>query len=203
MFDPLLVFLCFPCPVFQSHMFPLLSSFPARAYFQMARNKRKATATVPRRQDHLHAPVSNPDDHDGSVVLALKVVHGSQSSVVLHESNSDPRPIPSSSTSGANPNNPHLDHEMTFVSGSKFIEEVLVEDCSDEKDLEEEKLDFTFSEEECEGSPKYPSLLSTKHVSPPCIDGQNLDITTTTGKSLSPPPSSSKWRDLFSSNRNI
>jgi hypothetical protein len=92
---------------------------------------------------------------------------------------------------------------MMVASGSKSMEVVLVEDCSDEEDLEEEKLDFTFSEEECEGSPKYPSLLSTKHVSPPCIDGQNLDITTTTGKSLSPPPSSSKWRDLFSSNRNI
>jgi hypothetical protein len=48
----------FPLSCFSiSHLFPPLSSFPARAYFQMARNKRKATATVPRRQDHLHTPI--------------------------------------------------------------------------------------------------------------------------------------------------
>jgi len=45
------------------------------------------------------------------------------------------------------------------------MEAVLVEDCSDEEDLEEEQLDFTFSEEECEVSPKSPSLLSATCVS--------------------------------------
>jgi hypothetical protein len=44
----------------------------------MAKNKRKATATVACRQDNLYAPVTIPDDHDhdgdGLVVLALKVV---------------------------------------------------------------------------------------------------------------------------------
>jgi len=156
----------FPLSCFSiSHPFPHLSSFPARAYFQIARNKRKATTTVSRRQDHLHAPISDPDDHDGSMVLALKVVHGSQSGVVLHESNSDPPLIPSSPTNGANPSNPHLDHEMMVASGSKSMEAVLVEDYSDEEDLEEEQLDFTFSEEECEVSPKSPSLLSATCVS--------------------------------------
>jgi hypothetical protein len=34
---------------------------------------------------------------------------------------------------------------MMVASGSKSMEVVLVEDCSDEEDLDEEQLDFTFS----------------------------------------------------------
>lgn len=184
-------------------MFPSLSFlFPVCSLFQMARNKRKATATVPHRQDNMHVLVPNPDDYDGLVVLDLKAAYGGQSGAVLHESISDTLPQPSSPPGGVSLSNPHLDNEMTVASESKSKEEVLVEDCSYEEDLEEEQLDFTFLDEERERSPKSPSPPPVEHMSPPCTDGQDPDVAATIGKSLSPLPGDSKWRDLFSSNRN-
>jgi len=63
-------FLCFPCLGFQVlSWFSPLSPFPARSSFQIARNKRKAPSTVPRRQDNLHAPVTALDAQSGVVPL--------------------------------------------------------------------------------------------------------------------------------------
>lgn len=84
MFDLLSVFF-FPCLGFQVlSRFPLLSPFPARSSFQMARNKRKAPSTIPRRQENLHAPVATPDAESG-VVPRVSTSYISSSTSIPHK----------------------------------------------------------------------------------------------------------------------
>jgi hypothetical protein len=80
----------------------------------------------------------------------------------------------------------------------------LVEDCSDEEDLEEEQLDFTFSKEEYEKSSPSSPAPATPEI-PTSPKGASLDPSNTVkaGKSHSSPPTSGRWRDLFSYNRSI
>ncbi|KAJ6912030.1 hypothetical protein NC652_022342 [Populus alba x Populus x berolinensis] len=79
----------------------------------------------------------------------------------------------------------------------------IMEDCSDDEDLEEEQLDFSCFEEEYERSP--PSSPTLVTLEPPASP-KGATFTRSNAIKTSNPPSSSpvsgKWRDLFSSNQN-
>jgi hypothetical protein len=126
----------------------------------MAKNKRKATSIVACRQDVLHAPIVVPNDHDhdgdGSVVLALTVVPGTKPDVVPCEPYTNLPPMPSSQPSDVCLSDLQPALVMVVASGSTSLDEVRVEDCSidsDEEILEEDQLDFNFTDEECDDSP--------------------------------------------------
>jgi hypothetical protein len=114
----------------------------------MAKTRQKVAATVTRGKDILHAPVPNDPDHDGSVVLALQatksdVISSTSSSVLPHMSPSKVSVV----CPGVLPPIPELG------SGSKLLDDVTVEECSEDEALvatlmEEEKLDFSFSNDD-------------------------------------------------------
>ena len=56
---------------------------------------------------------------------------------------------------------------MAVASGSKHLDVVLVEDCSDDEILAEDQLDFNFTDEECEDSPQAHVMLPAPLLSPP------------------------------------
>ncbi|XP_011016015.1 PREDICTED: uncharacterized protein LOC105119564 isoform X2 [Populus euphratica] len=93
--------------------------------------------------------------------------------------------MPLSQTNDASPNDLQPIPKMAIASGSKSLDEVLVEDCLDDEEiLEEEQLDFNFSDEDCDGSPKSPTLLPANKVSPSYpFGGRVPDTTTITGSS--------------------
>ena len=76
-----------------------------------------------------------------------------------------PPPLPPSSPHYVGP--PQLASAMAVASGSKHLDVVLVEDCSDDEILDEDQLDFNFTEEECEDSPQAPTMLPAPHLSSP------------------------------------
>ncbi|KAJ6925329.1 hypothetical protein NC651_009867 [Populus alba x Populus x berolinensis] len=73
-----------------------------------------------------------------------------------------PHPLPPSSPHYVGP--PQLASAMAVASGSKHLDVVLVEDFSD---LDEDQLDFNFTDEECEDSPQAPVMLPAPHLSSP------------------------------------
>ena len=189
--------------------FPPLFSLPTCSSFQMSKNKRKAASTVARRQDALHAPIVVPDDHDhdgdGSVVLALTIALGTKPNAFPCEPRTDLPPMSSSQPSDVCLSDLQPASMMVVASGSTSLDEVWVENCfvdSDEEILEEDQLDFNFSDEECDDSPKSPTLLPVENVSsPPPSGGRVPDTTTVAGNPIFFTLGSSKWRDLFFSNR--
>jgi hypothetical protein len=76
-------FLSFLCPA--SSPF----SLPPYLLFQMTRNKRRSAATVPRRLDHLHDPVTAHSNQENTSVLALQPPFGAQPPPVPHIANTD------------------------------------------------------------------------------------------------------------------
>ena len=92
----------------------------------------------------------------------------------------------------------------------------LEDGCSEDEDLEEEQLDYSCSEEEYEASPP-PSSLSPISPEPPSSPTPVVTEPPASSKGATfipsnsvkagnphvPPPANGKWRDLFSSNRNI
>ncbi|KAL9366315.1 hypothetical protein Peur_037514 [Populus x canadensis] len=113
---------------------------------------------------------------------------------------------PSSSTStlrkGVFPNTVGLDADPLVATGSKPHEASLVEDVFKDVDLEEEQLDFTFSEDEDDVSPNLSPPPSATHMSPVRTPGGGLCPGNFEPESTPPPLYDCKWRDLFSSNRN-
>nr|TKS16062.1 hypothetical protein D5086_0000026350 [Populus alba] len=90
------------------------------------------------------------------------------------------------------------------ANGSTSLDGFFVEGCSNEEDLKENQLDFTFSEEEYEKySPSSPAPAIPVILASP--KGANLDPSKTenVGKSHSTPLANGRWRYMFSSNRNI
>jgi hypothetical protein len=76
-----------------------------------------------------------------------------------------------------------------------FIDDV----CFDEEELEEEQIDFTFSEEDNEGSsPSSPAPVAPEPPASPKGATFNPSNTVKAGNPPSSPPISGKWRDLFS-----
>jgi hypothetical protein len=89
-------------------------------------------------------------------------------------------------------------------NSSPPLDVFIVEDCSDDEDLEEEQLDFTFFKEEYERSP--PSSLAPVTLEIPTSPKSasfNPSNNVKAGKSPSSPSVSGRWRDMFSSNRSI
>jgi len=198
----------------------------------MAKNKRKATSSVARRQDvspaHIVGPKVHDHDGDGSVILALTVVPASEPGAIPCASGPVPPPLPPSSPRDVGLSAPHPAPAMVVTSGSKHLDAILMEDCavvSDDEILDEDQLDFNFSDEECVDSPQAPATLPAQDLpSPPPIlpteqtpsspllqpkrvmpfssssGGREPAPSSIVGKPPSA-PNSSKWRDLFFSNR--
>jgi len=89
-------------------------------------------------------------------------------------------------------------------------------DCSEDGEFEEEQLDFSCSEEEYATSPPPPSSPAPAILEPPFSPAPvvleppvPISYTSTPSRSVKPgnpsvpPPVNGKWRDLFSTNRNI
>nr|TKS17470.1 hypothetical protein D5086_0000012940 [Populus alba] len=150
----------------------------------MAKNKRKQTSIV--RRPHVPAPPSttgleiNPalDRLDVSPLpvnsSSIGGTNGPISAVQRPHSSSGagtngpllaPPPLPPSSPHDVGP--PQLASAMAVASGSKHLDVVLVEDCSDDEILDEDQLDFNFTDEECEDSPQAPAMLPAPHLSSP------------------------------------
>jgi hypothetical protein len=147
----------------------------------MARNKRKAPSTVPRRQDNLHALIATPDAQSGAVPLVSTL---------------DPSSSTSTPYKGVCPNIVGLVTDPPVAIRSKPHKAVLVED------VEEEQLDFTFSEDEGDVSPNPSPPPSATHMSPVHTPGGDLYPSNSILESTPPPLYDGKWRDLFSYNRN-
>nr|TKR97158.1 hypothetical protein D5086_0000216380 [Populus alba] len=100
----------------------------------MAKTRWKIVATVSRGKDTLHVHVPDDPNHDGSIISPFC-----------------PDVLPTI---------------PEISSGSKLLDTVTVEDCSEDEALvkvllEEEQLDFSFSDDDCcDVSPKSPPLLS-------------------------------------------
>ena len=88
-----------------------------------------------------------------------------------------------------------------MAKSSQPLAGFIVEDCSDDEDLEEEQVDFTFSEEEDETSPpSSPAPVTPEIPASPKGASFNPSNNVKAGKSPPSPPVSGRWRDLFSSN---
>nr|TKS10924.1 hypothetical protein D5086_0000078290 [Populus alba] len=111
----------------------------------MAKNKRKATSIVARRQNALHAANAGPNDHDhdgdGLVVLSLTIVPTTKPDVVPCATYPDPYPSLSSQPCEVD----------CYVASNEEI-------------LDEDQLDFNFLDEECDDSPQAPALLPAEKV---------------------------------------
>jgi len=196
----------------------------------MAKNKRKATSTVARRQDALPAPIAGPKDHDhdgdGLEVIALTVVTAIRPDAVPCAPCLDPSPLPSSQPRDVGFSALHPASVMVVAFVFKSLDAVLVEDCSvasDDEILDEDQLDFNFSDEECDDSPQALAMLPTKNLPslPPLLPTEQIPSPPLT-KSVMPSsltsgcrepapssvagnplsaPSSSQWQDLFFSNK--
>jgi hypothetical protein len=167
----------------------------------MAKNKRKL-AVVVRPQGLLHVHVPSHTNQGGLLVLGLKSALNTLSGSISHIPNTDLSPPPTViPTSGAGPSTVRKADRSPVANRSTSLNEFLNEDYSDEEELKEEQLNFTFSDEEYEKS----SPSSPTPATPASPKGASLDPFKT-GKaciSHSTPPASSRWRDLFSSNRSI
>jgi hypothetical protein len=159
----------------------------------MAKSKRKQTSTV--RRPHVPAPPSTTGLEINPALDRLDVsplpVNSSSVGGTNGPISAAQRPH---SSSGAGTNGPlvgsleanHYNKEepdeelepqdvgssqlasaMAVASGSKHLDVVLVEDCSDDEILDEDQLDFNFTDEECEDSPQAHAMLPAPLLSPP------------------------------------
>jgi hypothetical protein len=171
----------------------------------MAKNKWKPAAAVKRTQDPLHAHVPSHTNQGGSLVLGLKSALGTLSGSISHIPNIDLPPPPTViSFSDAGTSTVREADGSPVANNYASLDGFLVKDYYDEEDLEEEQLDFTFSKEEYEKSSPSSPAPATPEI-PTSPKGASLDPfnTVKTSKSHSSPPTSGRWRDLFSYNRSI
>ena len=140
----------------------------------MVKNKRKATSTVARRQDaspaHVVGPKIHDHDGDGSVILALTAAPAIEPGADPYAPCPVPPPLPPSPPRDVGPSAPHPAPSLVVATGSKHLDAVLVDDCtvvSDDEILDEDQLDFNFSDEECVDSPQAPAPLPAQHVLSP------------------------------------
>nr|TKR90321.1 hypothetical protein D5086_0000234360 [Populus alba] len=191
----------------------------------MAKNKRKATSNVARRQDasptNIVSPKVNDHDGDSSGVLAPTAGTDVGPDEVACAPYPAPPPLPPSSPRDVGL--PHPTSAMVVASGSRYVEAVLVEDYyvgSDDEILGEDQLDLNFSDEDCD-SPQGPEILpapilsslviSSEKVHSFSLQHREMPPAPTTGRQEPAPPSSagnpipgpstSKWCDILFSNR--
>jgi len=212
--------------------FPPLFHLSRLSFFQMAKNKRKANSTVARRQESSPTPVVVPKIHDhdgdGSSILVLTVAPATEPSADPCAPRPVPPPLPPSPPRDVGPSSPHPALSLVVTTGSKLLHAALVDACavvSDDEILDEDQLDFNFSDEECVDSPQATAPLPAQPVLspapllpvalppppplPPLQSGLPTSFisgggepapTADAGKSPSA-SSSGKWHDLFHSNR--
>lgn len=173
----------------------------------MAKNKRKVTATTTRGKAILRASVLDFHDHDRSIVLAVQapsaVLSGSSSSVLP--------PLACVVGPALLPPIP----EVTPVPNP--LEAVTVDDCSEDADddlvealLDEEQLDYSFSDDDGEDlstspsllpptpGPTLPSVLAGRPPSSPEVVGGCAPPTIgVAGSSLASTPGNKVWKDFF------
>jgi hypothetical protein len=182
----------------------------------MKKSKRKPAVAIKRPQNPLDAPVPSHTNQGGSLVLGLKSALGTLDGSISHIPSADLPPSPAViPSSGAGTSTAREANGSPVDNTNASLDGFLVEDCSDEEDLEEEQLDFSCSEEEYERSPPSsltpvtPELPSSPTPVTPELPASpkgaifNPFNNVKAGKSLSSPTSSSRWKDLFISNHNI
>jgi len=183
----------------------------------MAKSKRKPVATVKRPQVPLPAPVPSHTNQGGSLVLGLKSALGTLDGSLSHLSRADLPPHTTVITSsGAGTSTDRETDGSPVDNTNAFLDGSLEDNCSEDEAFEEEHLDFSCSDEEYKASPppSSPALVSPEPPSspapvatdPPASSKGATFISSNSvkaGNSPVPPPANGKWRDLFSSNRNV
>jgi len=181
----------------------------------MAKTKRKVTATTTRGKAILRSS-SVPDDldHVRSIVLAVQA----PSAGLTGSSSSVPHSVPPPLACAVGPILPPIP-EVSPVPLP--LEDVTVDDCSEVEDddlvealLEEEQLDYSFSDDDGEDLSTSPSLLPpTAGLTPPSALKGRSPSSTAVARGCAPPtigaPSSSLastpgtkvWKDLFSASK--
>ena len=125
----------------------------------MKKSKRKPAVAIKRPQNPLDAPVPSHTNQGGLLVLGLKSALGTLDGSISHIPSADLPPSPAViPSSGAGTSTAREANGSPVDNTNASLDGFLVEDCSDEEDLEEEQLDFSCSEEEYERSP--PSSLT-------------------------------------------
>jgi len=174
----------------------------------MAKNKRKVTATTTRGKAILRSSVPDIHDHDRSIVLAVQapsaILSGSSSSVLP--------PLACAVGPALLPPIP----EVTPVPNP--LEVVIVDDCLEDADddlvealLDEEQLDYSFSDDDGEDLSTSPSLLpptagltlpsalaGRPPSSPEVVGGCAPPTIGVAGSSLASTPGNKVWKDFFS-----
>ena len=101
----------------------------------------------------MHAHVLSHTNQGDSLVLGLKSAFGTLSGAISHMSVTNlPPPSTVFSSSGAGTSTIREANGSPVANSSPPFDGFIVEDCSDDEELEEEQIDFTFFEEEDEGS---------------------------------------------------
>ncbi|KAL9376456.1 hypothetical protein Peur_030576 [Populus x canadensis] len=150
----------------------------------MANHKRKAIATATRGTTTLH--VSAPDR---SIILDVKAL-----------SSSSFPPLASAVCSRV------LEPIPKAVPGPASLYDIIVDDCSEDDVLaghllEEERLDFSFTDEDCEELLPSSSLFPPSTGLVPTPLSSSCPPSTTVVAGSSPPSSGKVWTDLFSTNK--
>jgi len=140
----------------------------------MAKNKRKANSTVARRQDSSPTLVVGPKIHDhdgdGSAIPDLTVAPATEPGADPCAPRPVPPPLPPSPPRDVGPSTPHPAPSLVVTTGSKLLHAALVDACavvSDDEILDEDQLDFNFSDEECVDSPQATAPFPAQHVLSP------------------------------------
>ncbi|KAG6736285.1 hypothetical protein POTOM_060971 [Populus tomentosa] len=132
----------------------------------MEKNKRKPAAVTKSTQVSLHALVPPHTNQGGSLVLGLKSALGTLFGAISHMPVTDLLSPPAIfSSSGAGISTAREANGSPVANYSPPLDGFIVEDCSDDEELEEEQIHFTFSKEDDEGSP--PSSLDSVTPEPP------------------------------------
>nr|TKS00953.1 hypothetical protein D5086_0000177950 [Populus alba] len=186
----------------------------------MAKNRRKATSSVARRQAASPANLVSPkgNGHDGEVSGVVSPTVGSDDGpdVVAGAPSPDLPPSPPLSPRDVGP-------AMAVASGSRLLDVVLVEDCSGGSEdgiLGEDQLDLNFTDEDCD-SPQGPEFLPDPILPSPMNPSEKVHSFSHPQSGMPPGPTSgvlehappsgvgnpfpgpstSKWRDILVSNR--
>lgn len=152
----------------------------------MAKSKRKAIAAATRGKATLHGPAPDTPDHDRSIVLAVKAL-----------SSSSFPPLASAVCSSV------LEPILEAAPGPASLNDITVDDCSEDAALagdllDEEQLDFSFTDDDCEDLlPSPPLFPPPAGLVPTPLSGGSPPPTTAVAGS-SPPSGGKVWTDLFS-----
>jgi len=185
----------------------------------MAKSKRKPAAAVKRSQIPLQAPVPSHTNQGGSLVLGLKSALGTLDGAISHIPRADLPPTPAVIPSnGASSSSARKADGSPVDNTNASLDEFLEVDRSEDEELGEEHLDLSCSEDDYETSPpptpsspatEAPDLPASLPSVVPPTPASPKDATFIPSSSVKagnpsvPPPVNGKWRDLFSSNRNV